>query len=159
MKYFLLMSSILLLPFSADAEFVRKEKRPEFFVPESAFSRQEKLPEITTQKSTTKQVSNNNNKITSCRNNRITRPVAEEPAKPQKLTKNSSIETTKHDMSPTDDVTQRKFKEMQKTPEYQKKYDEYFDDINKLKRTGYLPANPSLQKDLMKMDGSERAVP
>lgn len=151
MKYFLLMSSILLLPFSADAEFVRKEKRPEFFVPESAFSRQEKLPEITAQNSVAKQVGDNNN--------RITRPVAEKPAKPQKLTKNSSIKTTKHDTSSTDDVTQRKFKEMQKTPEYQKKYDEYFDDINKLKRTGYLPANPSLQKDLMKMDGSERAVP
>lgn len=34
MKYFILMSSFLLFAFSAEAEFNRQERRPDYFIPE-----------------------------------------------------------------------------------------------------------------------------
>ena len=149
MKYFLLMSSILLLPFSADARLSRQEKRPEFFVPESAFTRQEKLPEIKIQNHASRKSTNNH----------ITKPVKEKISNSQKSsTANSKQKAQDMYNRASKSFTQQQFRKMQKTPEYQKKYDEYFEDINQLKRTGYLPANPSLQKDLLKMDGSEKVV-
>ena len=46
MKYFLLMSSILLFAFDANAEFFRKERKPDFFVPESAYKKNVPLAPI-----------------------------------------------------------------------------------------------------------------
>ena len=135
MKYFLLMSSILLFAFDADAEFVRKERKPDFFVPESAYKQDVPLAPIKYQEPKDTDV------------HVATRKVEVPESTHEEVRKEEIAETNPQN----EDAGQEKMTE----PEYQKIYDKYHENMLKYKRTRRLPKDPELEKDLAKMNSDE----
>lgn len=55
----------------------------------------------------------------------------------------------------TDDEIEA-MRQMAKKPEYQKKFDEYQEDIEKIDEKGELPENQNLKNDLQEMDSNQK---
>ena len=137
MRYFLIMSSFLLFCGGADAQIVRTQKQPDFFVPEAAMSHGEKLPpaKFRTRESSSETISHIS----------ADTPIRKQTARVPQTAKKEK----KKKENP---------KELSGTPEYQKKYDIYHSDVETLKKTGNLPNRPDLNNDLGKMRTNEALI-
>jgi len=146
MKFFILMSSFLLFAFSAVAEFNRKEKRPEYFIPEKEIA---KTPVFVGEPLQRRKSSPDTVAHISAKYNNV----------PAKKTINNAIQYM--DTAENKIVSGQNNKDKtppvgMEFPRFQKVYDEYHQDILVMKKRGYLPVNQKLKEDLDKMSGDER---
>ncbi len=134
-KFIVITFSILSLAASADAQYVRKLKEPDFFIPAGEeMHKAEKLPEIRViQKENTKAQQTNE--------------VA------QNLSKNTVSETTEKVMEKN---TSRNY--LKQIPEYKNKYNQYINDIMRFYSDGVMPKNEILQNDLAAMNSDEHRM-
>lgn len=115
----------------AHAQYVRKLKEPDFFIPAgSEMHKKEVLPEI-------KIIPKKTEKSETIQEDGLT-------------VKNESIKKTENiniDAS---------LKDKKETPEYKKKYNQYIDDIMRFYSDGTMPKNDQLLKDLEAMNSDEK---
>lgn len=110
-----------------DKPYVRKQLQPNFFIPESAKSKPEKLPMpkySEGQAESVKAVNYNDAAIGRLEDEEL---IAEEEIR----------------------------QDLQNTPEYQQKYQDYNQDLEHISKTGDIPENETLQKDLQQMNSDE----
>lgn len=112
---------------ASDFSYVRKLKKPDFFIPESALQQPEKLPTPKYYKGSDETVK-----------------VVRHQAEVKVLSQNREEEGSEEKIT--------------EEPLYQHKYDEYTNDLEHISRTGKIPENKALQKDLKKMNSEERVV-
>lgn len=136
MRFFLLMSSFLLFVETADAQIIRTQKQPDFFIPAEALSQGEKLPPAN--------FGTRHNDEKTIAHISKDKPVRKQTAR---IPQSSSKEKEKEEPQ-----------QLSGTPEYQTKYDIYTKDIDVLKKTGNLPNRPDLNKDLKKMQTNEALI-
>ncbi len=140
MKYFILLSSFLLFIQPVQAEFVRKQKRPAYFIPEVEFQRKEIIP--TPVKNTTQNRNINSNNHITRQNNKYQNSVKQQKEVPQKETSQKAEEQPK--------TYSNKENTEFSIPQYQQIYDIYHQDMLKFKKTRHLPHNQALENDLNK---------
>lgn len=112
----------------AAAQYVRKRVEPDFFMPQGAINRPEKLPMP-----------------------RYTegQEVTVKEARPGDVFENEVIDNPDADHADSD---------MENTPEYKKKYDEYVKDLDNISQTGSIPESQALKEDLGQMDSEARKI-
>lgn len=123
----------LLIINDINAQYIRKIKEPDFFMPENAkLHKQERLPSLNIKKidnsleETQKNFQNNN------QDNNL--------SEKEKVSDNKSLY----------DIIE--------VPDYKNKYDEYIRDIKIYNKTKQMPENPELEKDLAKMNSNEKKI-
>ena len=145
MKKFILMSSFLLFSFAARGEFVRTEKKPDFFIPEKEISKPSYFVKETKR---FERASSDTVAHISSRNGAEQANDAPVSFSPAAYKNRPKINNNKKQNAPEDEGLE--------IPHFQKKYDEYHEDILKMKKTGRLPTNKTLENDLKKMSGEKR---
>ena len=130
----MLICACCLYALSSQAQYVRKQLKPAFFIPEQELSYQEKLPPIPmvqpqTSLETVKKVSAPSDE-----------PSATNTPSPSK--KKSTITVNKPIL------------DEEIHPDYKEKYDDYLNDLKIIEETGKIPANKSLEQDLKKMNSN-----
>lgn len=110
-----------------DKPYVRKQLQPSFFMPESAKPKPEKLPmpRYTEGQAESVKAVNHND-------------VSGGRVEDEELAGNEEI-----------------MQDLQNTPEYQKKYEDYNQDLEQISKTGEIPENEVLQEDLEQMNSEE----
>lgn len=142
MKYFILMSSVLLLAFKASAEFTRQEQRPDYFIPEKEIV---KTPVFVVEPQRPNNVSAETIAHISAKDNSV-KKIPQRQIMTTDQNQEIGAARTQEDTRGT----------KMKIPHFQKKYDEYHKDILTMKNSKRLPSNPQLKEDLSKMSGEER---
>ncbi len=123
----ILVVGIVVETTASDFSYVRKQKTPDFFIPESALQQQERLP-------TPKYYKGEDETV------KVVRHQPEVKVFAANKKEEAFEETTTEE------------------PVYQHKYDEYTNDLKKMSRTGKIPENKALQKDLNKMNSEDRVL-
>lgn len=124
-KTIALILLLILIGLNADAQYKRKIKEPDFFIPEdSQLHKQEKLPQI--------------------------KLISKEPENESVDGIATKKETTKQEKSVTNSLI-----EIRETPSYKYKYNEYLNDIKVFHNTGVMPENKELDKDLSEMNSDK----
>lgn len=141
----------LLAQAAQPGRYVRKQLKPNFFIPEEDLDYTEKLPEFNYY------------------------PEAPLPQAIRSNTETSSEQVVKIIKAPKQDVSQTTApvafsqqtespyleydkNELAQIPEYKQKYDDYINDLKEIAKSGKLPENPRVAFDLMKMSTNERLV-
>ncbi len=117
---------LLSLKASAAQEYQRKQVMPEFFIPQQALPKPEKLPPI---------------KFS-------TLAPQDEAVKKVSLQEQKTTPQTQQTATPPEDL--------EVMPQYKQKYDEYIEDLEYIGDTGEYPNNQGLRNDLAKMDSDEK---
>ena len=130
----ILMAGVILsISVSAKAQipgqYQRKQPQPDFFIPDKAISKGEKLPPF-----------------------KFIPPVSENQETVKKISHKSEKNTAKSPFSASEN-TPDNFAE---TPGYKQKYDDYIKDLKVIGETGKIPENKRLDADLAKMNSEER---
>ncbi len=120
--------------------YVRKQVKPNFFIPKSAEPQPEKLPMPHYQPAETASIK---------RGASTPQATAPEPAQPA----DTAVKTTPQTKT---QPSQAVVKELSDTPEYQRKYQEYLRDLEYIAATGERPSNANLDNDLRQMNSNER---
>lgn len=174
---FLIISILWISDGYAQQRYVRKKVKPEFFIPESAYDKPEKLPEfILPPEPQIEPVVNNNSLnraeplplpeyITGSRPRETTTiqsptpvaPVYEEP---------QYVEAVEPQIN--DDFDEEVFEsaylyfvddiDLRELPLYKQKYDEYLDDLQAISETGEMPENSALAQDLSMMNSDLKII-
>ncbi len=120
--------------------YVRKQVKPNFFIPKSAEPQPEKLPMPHYQRIETNREKQD-----------VSSPqaTAPEPAQPAESIAATIPQT---ETQPSQAVV----KDLSDTPEYQRKYQEYLRDLEYIAATGERPSNANLDNDLRQMNSNER---
>ena len=119
----------LLIVDDINAQYIRKIKEPDFFMPENAkLHKQEKLPSLNIKKI--------DNSLAETQKNFQDNNLSEK----EKVSYNKSLY------------------DIREVPDYKNKYDEYIRDIKIYDNTKQMPENPELEKDLAKMNSNERKI-
>jgi hypothetical protein len=119
----------LLIVDDINAQYIRKIKEPDFFMPENAkLHKQEKLPSLNIKKI--------DNGLAETQKNFQDNNLSEK----EKVSYNKSLY------------------DIREVPDYKNKYDEYIRDIKIYDNTKQMPENPELEKDLAKMNSNERKI-
>lgn len=119
----------LLIVDDINAQYIRKIKEPDFFMPENAkLHKQEKLPSLNIKKI--------DNSLAETQKNFQDNNLSEK----EKVSYNKSLY------------------DIREVPDYKNKYDEYIRDIKIYNNTKQMPENPELEKDLAKMNSNERKI-
>lgn len=117
---------LIVLRASAAQEYQRKQVMPEFFIPQQALPKPEKLPPI---KFSTLAPQDDGVKKVSIQE-QTPAPKAQQAATPPEA--------------------------LEVMPQYKQKYDEYIEDLEYIGDTGEYPNNQGLQNDLAKMNSDEK---
>lgn len=118
----------------AQGTYVRKKVEPDFFMPESAKVQPEKLPMPKYYKGQEETIKN-------------AKPEPEPQRLPPVATEDDGING---DEGVLDDL--------ENTPEYQQKFEDYSNDLEHINQTGQIPQNADLDSDLNQMNSSARRV-
>ena len=119
----------LLIVDDINAQYIRKIKEPDFFMPENAkLHKQEKLPSLNIKKI--------DNSLAETQKNFQDNNLSEK----EKVSYNKSLY------------------DIREVPDYKNKYDEYIRDIKIYNNTKQMPENLELEKDLAKMNSNERKI-
>lgn len=151
-KIIFILSGITIIGLSYAAiaqpgQYVRKQLKPDFFIPQGEMEKKEVLPPFYYEQPKAKIVS---------KDKAVTEEVAEvenivsevvEVATPKEINKPISSEYLNYND-----------KELESTPEYKQKYDDYIKDLHKIAKTGQYPENKTLNDELAKMNSNERVV-
>lgn len=131
LRLLLIVWAFILLSTVASAEYKRKVIYPNFFVPQSALPKAEKLPPIKTG----------------------TYAKSEDEASQE-----TPLPQQKHDttISTTVQKSYTTLDKFENLPEYKHKYDDYINDLKYIAQTGKYPQNAALQNDLQKMNSDEK---
>lgn len=120
----------------AAARYVRKQQEPDFFIPESARQRPEKLPlprYSAGAEETIKQVE----------------PEREVRKYNIDMKASQNIDTVSETSAPEG---------VEETPDYQHKFDDYSRDLEQIDSQGQIPDNQVLREDLNQMNSDQRIV-
>ncbi len=139
----------LLAQAAQPGRYVRKQLKPNFFIPEKDLDYTEKLPEFNyyPEASLPKAIRPNSEpeqviKVIKAPEQDVAKTV-EQAALPQQ-TESPYIEYDKNELA--------------QIPEYKQKYDDYINDLKEIAKSGKLPENPRVAFDLMKMSTNARLV-
>lgn len=135
MKNILLLALMLLISFSAvlvaqEKPYVRKQLQPAFFIPESAKPKPERLP----------------------------MPKYMEGQAETVKAVNRNDATIKRVEDSEIVVDDNLLVDLEKTPQYQQKYEDYSQDLESISSTGEIPENKNLEADLAEMNTDKREV-
>ncbi len=130
---FLFLFSFVSGQVQAADTYVRKQIKPNFFVPEQIVSPQEKLPMPQYTKGQEETI---------------------KAVKPQAARRMTTDNTEENTVS-IDDVM---LSSRRHGVDYQQKYDDYINDLKQISSTGKIPENKDLQADLEKMTTDDRFV-
>lgn len=130
MKKFIVLAFLLIFcAASATAQYVRKLKEPDFFIPAGeAMHKAEKLPEI-------KMIPKEENKKTE------EDEVATKTESPKEVISQPKVASSLY--------------EKKEIPVYKSKYNQYIDDVMRFYSDRVMPKNEQLQKDLAEMNSDE----
>ena len=139
----------LLAQAAQPGRYVRKQLKPNFFIPEEDLDYTEKLPEFNyypeaplpkaiRPNSEPEQVIN----VIKTPQQEVAKTV-EQAVLPQQI-ESPYIEYDKNELA--------------QIPEYKQKYDDYINDLKEIAKSGKLPENPRVAFDLMKMSTNARLV-
>lgn len=139
----------LLAQAAQPGRYVRKQLKPNFFIPEEDLDYTEKLPEFNyyPEAPLPKAIRSNAApeqviKVIKAPEQEVVK-AAEQTALPQQ-TESPYIEYDKDELA--------------QIPEYKQKYADYINDLKEIAKSGKLPENPRVAFDLMKMSTNERLV-
>lgn len=165
-KLFLFSAITALLAFSIITQasqpgrYVRKQLKPNFFIPEKDLDNTEKLPEFnyypklpTKEKSNTEHLENTEDIITV-----IKAPQETDLSEKTQTDISPSSKEEKVTVAVAPQYMAYDKEELAKIPEYKQKYDDYINDLKEIAKTGKIPENPRVAFDLMKMSTNERLV-
>ncbi len=150
---FSVLSILFVFGINTDAvqaeRYVRKQLKPNFFIPEQDLNYTEKLPEF------------NYYPTIYRKKQKKTEETSSQVIKTIKSPEQISTEIPQNSVQQT--VSQSPYLEYDKDelaqiPEYKQKYDDYIADLKEIAKTGKIPENPRVSFDLMKMSTNERLV-
>ena len=148
--------------------YVRKQLKPQFFIPEKELNRQEELPEFnyyplggqTGADEVQAAPQSGQDDLSAASGNILQQPeetataaTAESPEKMAEQLPPPSL--------PAENTTESAFnnydkQELASLPEYKQKYTDYVHDLKIIAQTGKAPDNPRVLKDLAKMNSNDR---
>lgn len=134
--------------FAQPGQYVRKQLKPNFFIPQGEMEKKEVLPPFYYEKPKAKVVTK--------------KEVVAEEVPEVKEEVPEVVETVEQEEISKPIVASEYInysdKELESTPEYQQKYDDYIRDLQKIGATGQYPENKTLNDELAKMNSNERMV-
>lgn len=141
----------------AQDRYVRKTQEPDFFIPESAKEKPEKLPEFPLIEYYKQQQATEEQRA---RIENINEIYDEDEWKYDDTPSNEEekIYTDYWGLSNSYYLSMVQDDGLGQTPEYRNKYNEYLDDLEVIAETNIAPQNLNLIKDLIKMDSNEQVA-
>lgn len=152
-KIIFVLSGITILGLSYAAiaqpgQYVRKQIKPDFFIPQGEMEKKEVLPPFYYEKPQPKAVRKKDDAVQEVSEvEEIATSEVTEVLVPKKINKPIDSEYINYND-----------KELESTPEYQQKYDDYIRDLQKIAKTGQYPENRTLNDELAKMNSNERVI-
>lgn len=142
---------------SAQEKYVRKQVRPEFFIPEKELNRREKLPpfpqnQVMKQempKEVEKEVEEEMNEEQS-----TTEDITETPKKQEVIYTDFRIVPMKEEQK--QDTAEPFADDLSNSEAYKQKEQAYKKDLESLAKSSKIPENPVVEKDLEKMNSNDK---
>ena len=140
----LVFTAAIIYIHDSKARYVRKQIEPDFFIPESDKTKPEKLPMpvyLEGEEVTVKNARRGDVFVNEADDNLVAvEEVIEPKAAPQEPQQQPQVQE----------------RVLEDTPEYKQKYDDYNNDLEQIAKTGTMPENKNLQKDLEQMNSDDR---
>lgn len=151
-KIIFILSGITILGLSYAAiaqpgQYVRKQLKPDFFIPQGEMEKKEVLPPFYYEQPKPKAIVNKDVVPQEVSETEEAIPEVAESVLPKAMSKPIDSEYLNYSD-----------KELENTPEYQQKYDDYIKDLQKIATTGQYPENKTLNDELAKMNSNERMI-